>query len=161
MRKWKGVFMASSFEIRGNKNGRVLVILHPACTITRKAILALLAEMGIDQASVIFLLPEEVEEHCSDIGDVPVVIPVDQASCDAPELDTAGRRCGQGGGRVIVLFGDGFSYPGLHPIAEKYGNQCAWSARRLEQCVKDPRSAMPRTSGGTIVNRPTSKQVKC
>lgn len=153
--------MAYGFEIREMKDGRVLVILHPACAITKEAILALLAEMGIDEAAVIFLLPEEVVEHCTDMGDVPVVIPVDQASCDAPELDAAGRQCGQAGGRVIVLFGDDFAYGGLHPIAEKYGTQCGWSAGQLKDCAKDPKSAAPRASGGTIVNRPTSNQVKC
>jgi len=157
----KGGFMADGFEIHEMKDGRVLVILHPTCAITKKAILALLAEMGIDEAAVIFLLPEEVAEHCSDIDDMPVVIPIDQASCDAPELDAAGRQCGQAGGRVIVLFGDGFSYEGLHPVAEKYGTQCGWSAGQLEDCVKDPESAAPRDSGGTVVTRPISNQVKC
>jgi hypothetical protein len=139
----------------------VLVILHPACAITREAILALLAKLGINEVAVIFLLPEDVADYCADIGDVTVVIPIDQASCDAPELDVAGRQCGQAGGRVIVLFGDGFPYEGLHPIAEKYGTQCGWSAGQLKDCVENPKSVAPRNSGGTVVIRPTSDQVKC
>lgn len=153
--------MADDFEIHKMKDGRVLVILHPTCAITKEAVLALLAELGIDEAAVIFLLPEEVAEYCTGIDDVPVVIPIDRASCDAPELDAAGRQCGQAGGRLIVLFGDGFAYEGLHPIAEKYGTQCGWSASQLEGCVNDPKPAAPRDSGGTVVTRPTSDQVKC
>jgi hypothetical protein len=143
------------------KDGRVLVVLHPTCAITREAILALLAEMGVDGAAVIFLLPEEVAGYCIDIGDVPVVIPVDQASCEAPELDAAGRQCAQAGGRVIVLFGDDFAYEGLHPIAEKYGTQCGWSAPQLEDCANRPKSALPLSSGGTPIARPQPKQVEC
>src|SRR5947209_4331871 len=108
--------MPDGFDVHKMKDGRVFVILHPSCAITKKAILALLAELGIDEAAVIFLRPEEMAEYCTDIEDVPVVIPIDQASCDAPELDAAGRQCGQAGGRVIVLFGDGFSHQGLHPV---------------------------------------------
>ena len=152
--------MSDGFEIHKMNDGLVIVILHPTCAVTKEAILTLLAEMGIDEAAVMFLLPEEVAEHCPDIGDMPVVIPIDQASCDEPELDVAGRQCGQAGGRVIVLFGDGFTYEGLHPIAEKYGNQCGWSAGQLDGCVKDPKSAAPRDSGGTVVTRPISGQVK-
>ena len=153
--------MADDFEILEMKDGRVLVILHPTCAISKEAILALLAELGVDRVAVTFLLPEEVAEHCTGIDDVPVVIPIDQASCDALELDAAGRQCGQAGGRVIVLFDEGFPYEGLHPIAEKYGTQCGWSAGQLKDCVKDPVTAPPRNSGGTPVARPKSDQVKC
>jgi hypothetical protein len=109
---------------------------------------------------VVFLLPEEVA-NCDGIDDVPVVIPIDQASYDAPELDAAGRQCGQAGGRIIILFGEAFPYEGLHPVAEKYGTQCGWSAGQLDACVKSPDLAPPRSSGGTPVTRPKSEQVKC
>jgi hypothetical protein len=38
----KGGVMPDDFEIRKTEDGRVLVILHPACTISKEAILALL-----------------------------------------------------------------------------------------------------------------------
>jgi hypothetical protein len=156
----KGCFVPDDFKIQRTEDGRVLVILHPACAISKQAILALLAELGIDEATVIFLLPEETA-NCGDINDVPVVIPIDQASCDAPELDAVGRRCGQAGGRVIILLGEAFPYGGLHPIAEKYGTQCGWSAAQLGACVGRTDLASPRSSGGTPVTRPKSNQVKC
>jgi hypothetical protein len=152
--------MLDNFEIRRTEGGRVLVILHPACAISKQAILALLAELGVDEASVVFLLPEDVA-NCNGIDDVPVVIPIDQAICDAPELDAAGRQCGQAGGHVIILFGEAFAYEGLHPVAEKYGTQCGWSAAQLDACVKGADLAPPSSSGGTPLTRPESEQVKC
>lgn len=153
--------MADGFDIHELKDGRVLVVLHLACAITKEAILALLAEMGIDETAVIFLQPEEVAGHCENLGDVPVVIPVDQACCDAPELEVAGRQCGQAGGRVIVVFGENFPYEGLHPIAEKYGNQCGWSAPQLEKCANGPKATPPQSSAGKPMARPEAKQVEC
>lgn len=152
--------MPDDFEIRRTEDGRVFVVLHPVCTISKEAILALLAELNVEEKDVVFLLPEDVAD-CSGIDDMPMVIPIDQASCDAPELDTAGRQCGQAGGRVIILFGDKFPYEGLHPVAEKYGTQCGWSAVQLDACVKRPDLAPPTSSGGTPVTRPKSQQVKC
>jgi len=152
--------MPDDYEIRRMEDGRVLVVLHPTCAISKEAILALLAELGINEAAVVVLLPEEVA-NCNGIEDVPVVIPIDQASCDAPELDAAGRQCGQAGGRVIILFGEAFSYEGLHPIADKYGTQCGWSAIQLDACLKSPDLAAASSSGGTVVTRPEPKQVKC
>lgn len=152
--------MADGFETHEMKDGRVLVILHPSCAITREAILALLAELGVEEAAVLFVSPEEVNEHCPDVDDVPVVIPIDQTICDAPELDAAGRQCGDAGGRVIVVLDDGFRYQGLHPIAENYGTQCGWSAAQLRDCVKNPKSTA-RDSDGAKVNHPSATQVKC
>lgn len=152
--------MPNDFEIRKTEDGRVLVILHPACAISKEAILALLAELDVDEATVVFLQPQEVA-NCTGIDDVPVVIPIDQATCDAPELDAAGRQCGQAGGHVIILFGEAFLYEGLHPVAEKYGTQCGWSAAQLHACVKGPDLPPPCSSGGTPVTRPKSNQVKC
>lgn len=152
--------MPDDFEICRTEDGRVFVILHPSCAISKEAILALLAELGVDEATVVFLLPEDIA-NCSGIDDVPVVIPIDEASCDAPELDAASRQCGQAGGRVIILFGEAFPYEGLHPVAEKYGTQCGWSAAQLDACLKGPDLAPPSSSGGTPVTWPKPEQVKC
>lgn len=152
--------MPDDVEIRRTKDGRVFVVLHPVCTISKEAILALLAELNVDEKDVVFLLPEDVI-NCSAIDDMPMVIPIDQASCDAPELEAAGRLYGQTGGRVIVLFGDAFPYQGLHPVADKYGTQCGWSAVLLDACLKRTDVAPPTSSGGTPATRPEPKQVKC
>lgn len=152
--------MADDFKIRRTEDARILVILHPACAIGKEAILALLAELSIDESAVVFLRPEEVANY-SGIDDVPVLIPIDKASCDAPELDAAGRHCGQARGRVIILFGAGFSYERLHPVADKYGTQSGWSVDQLNACIKGSDLAPPRSSGGTLVTRPQPGQVKC
>lgn len=152
--------MGDGIETHRLKDGRILVILHPDCTITREAILALFAELGISATAVVFLPPEEVDQHCVNLDDVPVVIPVDPVICDASELDVAGRQCGQGGGRVIVLIGEEFPYQGLHPIAKKYGTQCGWSADGLGDCIKSSES-VARDARGAEVTRPTANQVKC
>ena len=88
-------------------------------------------------------------------------MPIDQACYDAPEIDAAGRQCGQAGGRVIVLFGEAFPYEGLHPVAEKYGTQCGWSSDQLDALIKNPDLTPPRGGDGTPVTRPKSEQVKC
>src|ERR1700689_5144025 len=106
--------MPNDFKIRTMEDGRVLVILHPSCAISKAAILALLAEVGVNEATVVFLLPEDAA-NCQGLDEVPVLIPIDQACCDAPELDAAGRQCGQAGGRVIIVFGEAFPFSGLHP----------------------------------------------
>lgn len=151
--------MSNDLKIRAAEDGRVVVIVHRSCAISKEAILALLAEAGIDVAAVVFLFPEDVANF-EGLNEVPVLIPIDQASCNAPELDTAGRQCGQAGGRVVIVFGEGFSFAGLHPVAEKYGTQCGWSASQLNVCINSPDLA-PVSSGGSPVPRPKPEQVKC
>lgn len=148
------------FELRRTKDGRVFVVLHPSCAISAETILALLAQLGIDTSAVVFLAPEDAA-HCDDLDGAVVLIPIDQSICDAPELDLAGRQCGQAGGRVVILFGEAFPYQGLHPVAEKYGTQCGWSAEQLDACLSGPDAVAPRNSGGLAVARPKSQQVKC
>jgi hypothetical protein len=152
--------MPDDFQIRRTEDGRVLVILHPTCGISKEAILALLAELGFDESSVAFLLLQDIANY-EGMNDTPVLIPVDEASCDAPEIDIAGRQCGQAGGRVIILFGEAFPYEGLHPVAVKYGTQCGWSASQVDACVNGTKLAPPVSSGGTPIVRPKSQQVEC
>ena len=151
--------MSSAFETVTLKDGRVLVILHPACGISKEDILALLVELGVNPDLVTFLQPQETVDF--DLDAVPVVIPLDQASCDAPEVEEAGRRSAQAGGRVIVLIGPGFPYTDLHPLAEKYGAQCGWSAAQLGPCMSDAEPPAPRSHDGTPIARPEAGQVKC
>lgn len=154
-----GTLMTSEYQIV-EKDGRIFVVLAPACQIEKGKILDLLSEFGIDVSAVTFLSPDEVE-NCSDFEDAPVIFPLDQWTCDLPELDAAGRYCGQVGGRVIVLFDDGFPYAGLHPIAEKYGTQCGWSVDELAPRILNSEADDPSSGSGTPVARPKAGQVKC
>lgn len=151
--------MATDFEVIPGQDGAVVVVLHPACNIAKEDILALLAEMGIEPAKVSFVQHEEIAE-CGDLDDTPVIIPVDNGTCELPELEAVGRQCGTAGGRVIVLFGPECGYDGLHPVADKYGTQCDWSAERLKGCVSGGADA-PRDSGGAPADRPEAHEVKC
>jgi len=152
--------MSEDFEIRKAKDGRVIVVLHPRCATTKEAVLSLLSELGIEATDVDFLLPDEAA-NCTGIDDMPVVVLIDEADCDAPELDRASQQCAQAGGRVIVLFDKSFAYDGLHPIADKYGTQCGWSGDQLDACIKNEDLAPPRSSDGSKVSRPKTEQVKC
>jgi len=152
--------MSKSFETLETRDGRIFVILHAACTASRDEILNLLGIAGIARDKVTFLEPEDVRE-LSEFDDATVLIPLNDQTCDVPELEDLGRQCGQAGGRVIVILEEGFTYSELHPIAEKYGTQCSWSGEDLEQCVssKDPNGASD--SEGKPVPRSGVKQVNC
>jgi hypothetical protein len=151
--------MATDYEVILGNDGKVIVVLHPACKITRDDILALLGEMGIDSAKVSFVEPDGLA-GCGELDGSPVIIPIDNGTCELPELEGVGRQCGTAGGRVIVLFGPDCSYDGLHPIADKYGTQCDWSADRLKGCISGGVDA-PRGADGTPADRPTPHEVKC
>lgn len=152
--------MAEGFEALETQDGRVVVVLHPGCTATREEILDLLEQSGVDRSNVTFVSPEEACE-LSDLEAATIIIPLNAESYDAPELENAGRHCGQAGGTVVVIIEGGFGYPGLHPIAEKYGTQCSWSADDLERCISSEGAAEPSDSEGRPVSRSGGKQVNC
>ncbi len=151
--------MAKGYEVLVGKGGRLLVVLHRACQITKGEILALLAEAGIDPATVTFVEPEGVAE-CGDLGDAAVIIPLDDVACDKPELESVGRQCGTAGARVVVLFGPACSFKGLHPIADRYGTQCDWSAERLNGWIGGEED-VPRDPTGNSAKRPAAREVVC
>lgn len=152
--------MAEGFEALETQAGRIVVVLHPGCTASREQILDLLEQAGVDRSNVTFVSPEEACE-LSGLEAATIVIPLNAESCEAPELENAGRHCGQAGGNVVVIIEGGFGYPGLHPIAEKYGTQCSWSADDLERCISSEGEAEPRDSEGKPVSRSSGKQVNC
>lgn len=151
--------MADEYSVTMRDDGQVLVLLDAGCKIDRAEILALLQELGLDPSKVTFLEPDKVGE-CTDLKGAPVIIPIDEETCDLAELDNAGRHCGQAGGRVIVLFGPGYSYDGLHPTAEKYGTQCGWSSDQLRDCISGEVDT-PRDGAGAPVDRAEAREVKC
>jgi hypothetical protein len=152
--------MADGFEAKKGPDGRIFVVLHSDCKISREQILDLLIGMGADPALIVFVDPEE---FCAiaELQDAPVIFPLDEVCCDAAELDEAARHCGQAGGSVIAVFGEGFPYKGLHPIAEKYGTQCGWSAEALKKKVAGDDSDGPIDGTGDKPSRPTAGQVNC
>jgi hypothetical protein len=152
--------MADGVDIRIDRRGRVVVVLHERCPIARDRILVLLAEAGVDVAEVMFLTPEEACLR-DDLEDAAIVIPVSADVCDAPELEAAGSACGAQGGRVVVVFDNGFAYEGLHPIADRYGTQCGWSPDALRERLSPEADDAPSDGTGRPVRRPRGSQVKC
>lgn len=151
--------MPSDYTVTSAPDGRVVVVLHPECKISRDEIMALLQELGFDPLKVTFVEPEQASE-CDNLQDTPVIFPVDDATCDLPEIGNAAQHCGNAGGQVIVVLGPGSSYEGLHPIAEKYGTQCGWSPDQLKNCISGSADA-PSTSSGKPATRPGARQVDC
>lgn len=151
--------MAEEYNVTLGNDGKVVVMLSPACKVGKEEILALLRELGWDASNVVFVEPDQVGE-CGDLKKVPVIIPIDEAICDLPELNEAGRQCGNAGGHLIVLFGPGYSYEGLHPIADKYGTQCGWSADQLKDCISGEANP-PRDAAGAPAERSEAREVKC
>lgn len=152
--------MAAEFDVELDSEGRVIVILHADCQISKDEILALLRESGVDIEKVTFCDPGgELSEL--DLENTSTIIPLDAETCDLPELEVAALRCSDAGGRVVAVFGPIFSYEGMHPIADKYGTQCGWSPSDLASCIAGPDGGPVLDVTGTEVQRPTPNQVKC
>lgn len=152
--------MADHFKVFSSGDGRIFVILHPACGVDRGRILDLLDEAGFDPALVTFLTPEEGQEKVAE-GQECTIIPIDENVTDAVELDEAARHRAQSG-RVIVVLADGFTPDGLHRIAVKYGSQCGWSAGHLGVQITGPQNVtQPVDALGYPVERSRSDPVKC
>jgi len=153
--------MSKGYQAKMPSDGQVFVVLHTKCQISSEEILSLLQEAGIDPEDVVFVTPEGALS-CADIGDNPVLIPLDAEACDAADLELAARHCGNAGARVIAVFGPGFSYAGLHPIADKYGTQCGWSSRNVSSCISGPDNDSPPVDGtGSKTRRHRVKPVDC
>ena len=147
--------MAVDYDVTQGPGGRLFVLLHRGCKVSREEILALLEEAGFDPSKVTFL---EVSEDldCSGFGAASVIIPVDDESGDLPELDQAGRCSGH----VVVLLGPGCSFEGLHPLADKYGRQCGWTPEQLRDCLSSEGDFV-RDATGAPADRPKVFEVKC
>lgn len=150
--------MNEQVEMKG-ANASVIVVLHPACKISRDDILALLRELGLSTSEITFLEPDQVGE-CGDLNNKSIIIPIDDTTYDLPELVETGRCCGDGGGRVIVLCGPGYSYEGVHPVADKYGTQCGWSPDQLKARISGQTDELC-SSSGVRKRRTGASQVDC
>lgn len=142
------------------EDGRVIVLTRPDSTPAEDDIVALLIECDIDPETVTFVDPCDLED-LDDLEGVPVIVAIDQSTCEAPELEEGARHCAQAGGSVIVVFGDGFQFDGLHPIAADYGTQCGWSPEQLGPRLKADSDCAPLTPSGDPVDRSAARPVKC
>lgn len=153
--------MAEEFKIVEAGPDRVTVILHPHSTISQDAVLELLRECGIDPDIVVFLQPDEAIASSEEIQGC-TLIPIDDATAGSEELEDAARCRAQGGGAVIVVFGEGYAPDGLHPIAVKYGTQCGWRSEELAPRINGVEGQDgPVDASGAPIDRPKSEQVKC
>ena len=152
--------MEDAYNVKTSADGQVIVILHANCQISNDQVLALLREAGVDVEKAVFLGPEDALS-CDDLDDSLVVIPLDAEVCDQPELEDAARHCSGAGGQVVGVFGPGFAYDSLHPIADKYGKQCGWSPNDFASCISKPESDTVLDGTGAELKRPEPKQVKC
>lgn len=151
--------MATEADLPDEQDNKVIVLLHPNCSVTTDDLLALLSASGIDPAPVTIVEPADVGE-CGDIDCTPVIIPLDDGICNDPELETVARQCGAAGGRVTVLFSPDCTFQGLHPIADKYGTQCDWSAVRLKTCISGD-VEIPHDATATPTAWSEASEVKC
>lgn len=151
--------MATGYGVLAGNNGRIVVVLSRACTLTKAEILALLADAGLDPTIISFVEPGDIAKW-GELDGTSVVMPLDDNICDAPEFESLGRQCAAAGARVIILFGPECHYDGLHPVADKYGTQCDWSAESLKGCVGGATDA-PRDPVGKPAERPEAREVIC
>lgn len=152
--------MSREYEVKKHSDGRVIVVLHAECQISREELLSLLVETGVDPEKVVFITPKDALSYTG-IDDELVIIPLDSATCDTDELELAARHCGNSGAQVIAVFGSEFSYTGLHPIADKYGTQSGWSSSDLLSCIKGTDEENPEDRSGSEAIRPIVRQVDC
>jgi hypothetical protein len=153
--------MTDDVEVVEGTDGRITVILHHDAKISREAVIELLRACGVYPDKISFLEPGDaldpakMDESCT-------LFPVDEETADLPELEEAARCRAQGGGTVVVLFGEKYAPAGLHPIAANYGTQCGWRSEELASRVKRIAGADgPVDAGGSPVHRPEPNQVKC
>lgn len=152
--------MSDANEVVVAEKNRVVVLTSPGSTPADDEIVALLTACDVDPEAVTFVDPCETE-NLEDLEGVPVIVAIDQNTCDAPELEQGARSCAQAGGSVIVVFGDGFQFDGLHPIAADYGTQCGWSPEQLGPRLKADPDCAPLTPSGDPVDRSAARPVKC
>lgn len=153
--------MADDFEVYEDGRGGVLVILHPDAAISREDVIELLVASGVNREAIAFVEPRDVGD--AEVDDRCVVIPIDANVANDPELAEAARLCAQSSSGVVVVLGQDFDHPALHPIADGYGTQCGWSPAELRPCLEQDEGSVPppRDSAGGAVDRPRPSQVNC
>ena len=148
-------------SIQGSgKNARIVIVRRIGCKISAESIQNLLDKTGASFADIIFV--EDVSELDDlELADSVVLILIDQDGLDDPVNDEVAGTCIDQGADVIAVFGDGVAYQGMHPIAEKCGNQCTWSAEDLLDKICNPKTAKPTAPTGAKPERDREKPVKC
>lgn len=139
---------------------RMFLVLLAGCGVEKETVLALLVQAGLAVEDVEIIALDDLLQR-DDIDDAVVLVPVDAAVCDAPELDQLGRQCGSAGADFVILLAPEFHFPRLHPVTEKWGTQCGWSVRDLAACLPQGGTAPPRSSSGTRLRQSQHRSTRC
>ena len=137
-----------------------VIVVREGCAVSEEHVQKLLSDAGLDLADFAI----EDDDSCLtelDPTDLPVVVVIDETVCDDEELEVIARRFASAGASIIAVFARQFEYEGMHPIAEKYGTQCAWSPMELAEKIKNPQQSAPTDTTGSHVERARAKQVNC
>ena len=152
--------MSGEYKIFMEQGGKIIVVLHPTCKITKAEILALLVECSFEEKDIFFMQSDMVKSEYN-FDDQIVILPIDENIYENPDLELVARNCANGGATVVTVLGSGISYDGLHPIADKYGPQSNWSSEQLQSCIGTPLITTPKSSSGGEIQRGDKDPVKC
>lgn len=140
---------------------RILVIIHPICSITRAQLDQILVESGVDLSCVEYITVENVDALPVLPDGTPVIFPVDQNLIDDEELQRAAMACANIKGHVISIYGPDVSFDNLSKIGDNYGQQIMWNSKPLNRCLVNPGKTTPTDSFGNERNRSRAEQVGC
>lgn len=152
--------MSEDYKVFKQAGGKITIVLHPTCEITKEDILILLGKCGFKEKDIFFILSDDLNSEY-EFNDQTIILPLDENVHDNPELEQTAMHCANGGGTLVTLLGTAVSYDGLHPIAEKYGTQCNWDAVELKAFVTSPLTTVPISSSGVEIQRGDKDPVKC
>lgn len=139
---------------------KIVILLHTLCGVREEDVRELLKDTGIEFGEVVCVADSDELADAVTKG-ATVVIVLDGNVADEQSIETAARDCSTTGSSVIVVFGEGYSYSGMHPIADKYGNQSTWLASDLRDKIQDPEGSAPTDPSGSNPTRSSAKQVDC
>lgn len=139
---------------------KVVVFVRRGCSVNEAEIKKLLSDAGLDQEDFVI---EHDDSHITELDPIglTLVVMIDKHVCDDEELEAITRKLSSAGSTVIAVFADDFEYQGMHPIAEKYGTQCAWSPTELAEKISATTQSTPTDTTGSRVRRADAKQVDC
>lgn len=142
------------------RKSKVAVFVRSGCSVNEADIKRLLSDAGLDQEDFVI---EHDDSHITELDPIglTLLVVIDEHVCDDKELEAITRKFSSASSTVIAVFADDFEYQGMHPIAEKYGTQCAWSPTELAEKINAPTQSPPTDTTGSRVRRADAKQVDC
>lgn len=144
-----------------NQKTKVVVLIQDVCKITHEQVEQLLkdAKLDVDEEVVIATNLDEISKL--DVDGHPLLLIIDDQNCNDTEAEQIARQAAAAGAKVFVIFGEGFDFVGLHPIAKKYGTQCGWSAKEISDKISAEDDNSPTDTTGEPQTRVRPDQVKC